>query len=88
MVLLVVYEILTDVSLNSLVLNFVCLPIYVNLAHVVLLLFGFVLVVGLLNCFMIGVSYLLFVSMCSVFNGVKFCLFVVVTQVVGVHSIQ
>jgi hypothetical protein len=34
MVLLVVNEILTRVSLNNLIMNFVCFPIYVNLAHI------------------------------------------------------
>ena len=86
-VLLVVCEILTDVSLNSLLMNFVTLPIYVNLAQVVLLLFfGFVFAMGLLNCFIIKVSYPLFLSMCLVV--LSSVIFIVVIQVVGVHSVQ
>jgi hypothetical protein len=41
MVLLVVYAILMGESLNSLVMYLVCLPVYVNVAHLLLFCFGF-----------------------------------------------
>ena len=64
MVLLVVNEILTGEFLNSLVMNLISFPIYVNFAHFCVSFFSCLLVSLTLLVFMIEGLYLLLYKIC------------------------